>query len=45
VPTLAERAGDFSADVTNNGAPITMRARKLGVTYFQIDSPYDIWLR
>jgi glycerophosphoryl diester phosphodiesterase len=21
------------------------RARKLGVTYFQIDSPYDIWLR
>ena len=21
------------------------RARKLGVTYFQIDSPYDVWLR
>lgn len=24
VPTLAERAGDFSADVTNTGAPITI---------------------
>jgi hypothetical protein len=21
------------------------KARQLGVTYFQIDSPYDIWLR